>query len=80
VSSEVSYRTWRSVLFPELPQWDHLETPRQDAELLAVRLLLQMEQYDRSGEWFGSNGHLFFFIREDDLRKRRFDKVWAEVE
>lgn len=41
-------------------------------------LLLQLNswgEYDNGGRW-GSDGMLYFWIRRDDLRAARFDRVW----
>ena len=39
------------------------------------RLLLQVDSDARSGMTWGDVGRLYFLIREDDLRKRKFDKA-----
>jgi uncharacterized protein YwqG len=40
------------------------------------RLLMQLDSDDEAGMMWGDAGRLYFWIREADLRERRFDKVW----
>jgi uncharacterized protein YwqG len=40
------------------------------------RLLLQVDSEERAGMMWGDMGRLYFMIHKDDLRYRRFDKVW----
>jgi uncharacterized protein YwqG len=40
------------------------------------RLLMQIDSDDEAGTMWGDTGMLYFWIREDDLRERRFDRVW----
>jgi uncharacterized protein YwqG len=43
------------------------------------RLLLQVDTDDHGHGWmWGDSGTLYFCIREEDLRARRFDRIWAE--
>jgi uncharacterized protein YwqG len=55
-----------------------------DARALAAgaddwRLLLQLDTDDDGPGWmWGDSGTLYFCIREDDLRGRRFDRIWCD--
>ena len=40
------------------------------------RLLLQVDSEERTGMYWGESGRIYFLIRHEDLRHRRFDKVW----
>lgn len=40
------------------------------------RLLLQLDSDERAGMMWGDLGRLYFWMREADLRSRRFDKAW----
>lgn len=40
------------------------------------RLLLQLGSEEKAGMQWADSGMLYFWIREDDLVQRRFDKVW----
>jgi len=40
------------------------------------RLLLQIDSDDEAEMMWGDCGRLYFWIKEDDLKNRRFDKVW----
>lgn len=40
------------------------------------RLLLQLGSEEKARMQWGDSGMLYFWIREDDLAERRFDKVW----
>ena len=40
------------------------------------RLLLQVDSEEQAGMMWGDLGRLYFMIHKDDLRYRRFDKVW----
>ena len=42
----------------------------------AWRLLLQLDSDDEAGMMWGDSGMLYFWIREEDLRERRFDEAW----
>lgn len=44
------------------------------------RLLLQIDSDNELGMMWGDVGSLFFCIREDDLRQRRFDKTWVVLQ
>jgi len=40
-------------------------------------LLFQIDSEERAGMMWGDTGRIYFLIRNEDLRKRRFNKVWA---
>jgi len=40
------------------------------------RLLLQIDTDEPTGMMWGDGGRLYFWITEDDLRKKRFENVW----
>jgi uncharacterized protein YwqG len=40
------------------------------------RLLLQVPTLESAGMTWGSSGCLYYWIREDDLRSKRFDRTW----
>ena len=76
---EWSYTQVRDILFPDLPPFDGLAKDEQQRELENCRLLFQL---DGAGLniWFGRDGKLFFFIRDQDLIARRFTKCWANAQ
>ena len=41
------------------------------------RLLLQVDSDDNTSMMWGDAGMLYFWIREDDLQARRFDRTWT---
>ena len=43
-------------------------------------LLLQLDSDDGAGVMWGDNGRLYFWIRSEDLRQLRFDKVWMTLQ
>ena len=53
---------------PRLPAF------RRDA--LDWRLLLQVPSVDAADMMWGDVGYLYYWIREDDLGARRFDRAW----
>ena len=73
---ERGYRAVRANFFPGLPPLDALTPAEQQAELVANRLLLQVDVLP-SGTRFGREGRLFFGIRTADLAQGVFDKVWV---
>lgn len=75
---ERSYRAIRGRLFPELPPVAEMSVAEQHQEYIQCRLLLQVSELD-NGMYFGRNGRLFIYIRETDLRRRDFSKVWIET-
>ncbi|MBU1244636.1 DUF1963 domain-containing protein [Myxococcota bacterium] len=40
------------------------------------RLLLQLDSHEDQGMMWGDSGRLYFWIREQDLRAKRFDRAW----
>jgi hypothetical protein len=76
---EASYARYRSALFPELPDWKTLSEEEQQREYYDYSLLLQVEPHN-NGMHFGRGGALFFFIRNADLARRDFSRVWAWVQ
>lgn len=40
------------------------------------RLLLEINSDDHAGMMWGDSGRLYFWIKDTDLKKRQFDKVW----
>ncbi len=41
------------------------------------RLLFQLDSVDDAGMMWGDSGKIYFWIKNDDLRARRFDKAWC---
>ena len=73
-----SYFTWRQHLFPRLKPAGEIDRKARFREGRNIRLLLQLETLRwPTVTYFGRNGHLYFFIRENDLKARRFDRVWT---
>jgi uncharacterized protein YwqG len=70
---ENGYARARHYLFPELPPVDRTSEAFYE-ECRQGSLLLQIETNDDMH--FGRWGCGAFFIRDDDLRDRRFDRVW----
>ena len=44
------------------------------------RLLLQLDSDEEAGMSWGDTGMLYFWIRDEDLRQRRFDRVWMVLQ
>lgn len=44
------------------------------------RLLLQIDSDDRSGMMWGDVGRLYYWIRANDLREGRWDRVWMVLQ
>jgi uncharacterized protein YwqG len=44
------------------------------------RLLLQVDSDEAAGMMWGDAGMLYFWIRDDDLAARRFERVWCVME
>ncbi len=43
-------------------------------------LLLQLDSDDGADLMWGDGGMLYFWIRKEDLRQHRFDKVWMTLQ
>ena len=41
------------------------------------RLLLQIDSDDKASMMWGDSGRLYFWIRQDDLQNKRFEKTWV---
>lgn len=76
---EGSYKNFRSELFPELPDWNGLSDAERQTEYHACSLLLQIEPHE-NGMHFGRAGTVYFFIRNADLIRGDFSRVWAWVQ
>jgi hypothetical protein len=72
VSDGVSYGDDEWVEDPGVPAW-------RDRSL-EWRLLFQVPTMESSGMYWGSDGCLYFCIREADLRERRFDRAWMVLQ
>jgi uncharacterized protein YwqG len=44
------------------------------------RFLLQVDSDDAAGMMWGDAGMLYFWIRDDDLAARRFDRAWCVMQ
>lgn len=44
------------------------------------RLLLQLDSEEELGYMWGDSGRLYFWIREDDCQKTRFDQTWVVLQ
>ena len=44
------------------------------------QLLLQVPSVDSAGMMWGDLGFLYFWIRDEDLREQRFDRVWLQLQ
>lgn len=62
----------------------HPGAEEEDEELGAGardwKLLLQIDSDDDAEMMWGDSGRLYYWIREDDLRDGRFDKVWLVLQ
>jgi hypothetical protein len=54
--------------------------PQIDRAAESWRLLAQIDSDDRAGMTWGDLGRLFFWIRENDLAQRCFDRVWLQLQ
>jgi uncharacterized protein YwqG len=50
--------------------------PSAASSALEWRLLLQVPSADAAGMMWGDVGCLYYWIRQDDLAARRFDRSW----
>jgi Uncharacterized protein conserved in bacteria len=41
------------------------------------RLLLEIDSDDNAAMMWGDSGRIYFWIQDEDLKKRQFDKVWS---
>jgi uncharacterized protein YwqG len=75
----VGYTTVRDQLFPEWsPVTDEFwGSPAFQTEVKQGRLLLQLREFVGSMFLGGREGHLFFFVKNNDLAARNFDRVWV---
>jgi uncharacterized protein YwqG len=57
----------------------HADPRAKDLEPGAAewRLLLQLDTDDDAAMMWGDVGRLYFWIREEDLRERRFERTWT---
>jgi uncharacterized protein YwqG len=44
------------------------------------RLLLQIDSDEDTGMMWGDSGRIYYWIRDEDLRSKRFDKVWMVLQ
>lgn len=79
-TDEGSYRQVRPERFPEAPDWDVLSAEGRLATARSIRLLLQVGIFDHAADWWGRNGKLYFFIRDEDLARQDFSRAWGAVE
>ena len=56
---------------PDNPRYQQLDAAKFD-----WRLLMQIDSDDAADMMWGDAGRLYFWIRDQDLRARRFDKTW----
>lgn len=61
-----------------LPKGDWVKA-RSLAATHKWRLLFQLSSHQDLKMMWGDVGYLFFLIREDDLKAKRFDRVWCEL-
>ena len=73
---ERAYAMLRARFFPELPERAAIEDADWQRELEGVRLLLQVDEL-RGGPRFGRDGRAYFFIRDADLTRGDFTRVWV---
>ena len=73
---ERAYAMLRARFFPELPERAAIEDADWQRELEGVRLLLQVDEL-RGGPRFGRDGRAYFFIRDADLARGDFTRVWV---
>jgi uncharacterized protein YwqG len=77
---EGSYWGARPKLFPGSPVMETLSKNELIATAQNIRLLLQVNRFDNSADWWGRDGSLYFFIRDSDLDNHDFSKVWGGTE
>jgi uncharacterized protein YwqG len=47
-----------------------------EADVSCWQLLLQIDSEDRAGMMWGDAGRLYFWITEEDLKEKRFERAW----
>ncbi len=60
--------------------YDHQNKDELIAEMRRWRLLAQFTSDQPTGMSWGSGGLIYFWIREEDLAARRFDRIYGELE
>lgn len=60
--------------------WRRRDLEQVEKEAASWRLLFQMDSDDDLGCMWGDEGKLYFWVREDDLRKAHFDNVWMVLQ
>ena len=88
----ISGRLDRSFVFPMNPEgmailpWLLVEVRRDGTAQVSDetrtqaaqwRLLLQLDTDDSLGVMWGDSGRIYFWMREEDLRSRAFDRAWC---
>jgi len=71
---ENGYERARSKHFPRLPKWERLTSTQQHKEYRKGTLLLQVTTHDDM--MFGRGACGAFGIRNEDLKAKRFNRVW----
>ena len=68
--------------WPSLVQQCDLEETGDSSDANGFRLLLQLDKYSNGtdSEGWGPGGSLYFLIRDQDLRKRQFDRCAFEIQ
>ena len=71
-----SYEVWNSGNFPK-EELEKIETAADK-----WKLLFQLDTVEQEGLslMFGNYGRIYFYIRKEDLRAKRFDRVWLMVQ
>ena len=73
---ERAYAALRPGFFPDLPARAAVSTADWQRELEGIRLLLQVDELG-GGPYFGRDGRACFFIRDADLARGDFTRVWV---
>jgi hypothetical protein len=64
----------RPFFLPKLPDWEQTDREQRQREFEECRLLFEVGEL--GDLWFSHDGKLFF-MRDQDLRARRFDRAWV---